>query len=85
MSYCIEKVVFTSSRRITAQSVFRSQKTGVFSRGRLGAALGSAAFLEAGLAAVFFVPAVFAPLALVVDAATLGFRGITVNSSSFPQ
>jgi tetrahydromethanopterin S-methyltransferase subunit C len=74
-----------SSRRIAPRSVCLIQKTGVFSRGRLGIALGSAAFLEAGLAAIFFVPAVFAPLALVVEAAALGFRAITVNSSSFPQ
>jgi hypothetical protein len=60
------------------------KKPGVLSRGRLGAVLGSTVFLEAGLAAVF-VPVVFEPFALAVDATTLGFRGITVNSSSFPQ
>jgi hypothetical protein len=60
------------------------KKSGFFNRGRLGAGLGSTVFLAAGLAAVFF-PVVFAPFALAVDATTLGFRGITVNSSSFPQ
>jgi hypothetical protein len=61
-------------------------KSGFFSRGRLGAGLGSAVFLETGLAADFvFVPAVFAVLAFAADVTTLGFLGITVNSSSFPQ
>jgi hypothetical protein len=60
------------------------KKPGFLSRGRLGAVLGSTVFLEAGLAAVF-VPVVFEPFALAAEARTLGFRGIIVNSSSFPQ
>jgi hypothetical protein len=52
----------------------------------LGAVLGSAGFLAAGLAAVFvFAPAVFPARALAGDATALGFRGMIVNSSSFPQ
>jgi hypothetical protein len=48
--------------------------------------LDSTGFLETGLAADFvFVPAVFALFALAADVTALGFLGITVNSSSFPQ
>jgi hypothetical protein len=62
------------------------KKPGFFNRGRLGAALGSTFLGAAGLAAVFvFVPAVFAARAFPLDATALGFRGIIVNSSSFPQ
>jgi hypothetical protein len=71
------------------------RKSGFFSRGRFGAALGAAAFFEAlltaaGLAAGFaFVPAVFAAPGLAADLTAgltaLGFLGITVNSISFPQ
>jgi hypothetical protein len=57
----------------------------------LGAVVaGSTFFLAAGLAtgfgAVFrFVPAVFAAFVLAADATALGFRGMIVKSSSFPQ
>jgi hypothetical protein len=62
------------------------KKPGFFNRGRLGAALGSTFFETAGLAAVFaFAPAVFPAFAFAVDATALGFRGMIVNSSSFPQ
>jgi hypothetical protein len=62
------------------------RKSGFFNRGRLGAALGSTAFLAADLAAVFvFAPLVFAARALAAGATALGFRGMIVNSSSFPQ
>jgi hypothetical protein len=66
------------------------RKSGFFSRGRFGAALGAAAFFAAVLTAGFaFVPAVFAVFDLAADLTagltSLGFLGITVNSISFPQ
>jgi hypothetical protein len=67
------------------------RKSGFFSRGRFGGALGSTAFFEAALAAaglaadLAFVPVVFTAFGLAADLTGLGFLGITVNSISFPQ